>query len=280
MFPVRTFTIGENMKRLKASMPTTIVGKVCALVATVLVMGLLAYSVPPIISYAHERMSIQDGRFTLPTSQAESTPLRSAPQTPSTSATAPTSSLSRTAVALSPEVVKWGTCKPGGTPVGVVIPSLGVSAKVVDLGDAVINGQKGMAAPDDAHKGFIGFYKFGPKPGSPGRMLLDGHTYIDGTSVFNDQFASKMKVGAQMRVTSSNGSTCVYRADKIWPHLAKERSDSSAAVPYFTDIVEKQIYDLFGPSSAAVMTCSGKIGSNGHHIAVSVVRFKMLNPFS
>ena len=105
-------------------------------------------------------------------------------------------------------------CQPG-SPTRMSIPALGVDALIETIGldrraRPDDSGQAPLGAPVDQHK--AGWYAAGPKPGSGmGTVLTNGHTYRDGSAIFQQDFAALVAVGQRIDLVLDNGTTCSYR---------------------------------------------------------------------
>jgi hypothetical protein len=92
---------------------------------------------------------------------------------------------------------------PGGTPLGLVLPALGVEAPVVPVD---VHPDRSLGVPDDP--GVVGWWRKGAWPGSgSGSVVLDGHvdTRVDGPGAFfhladlrpGDQAVLETTIGTQ-----------------------------------------------------------------------------------
>lgn len=156
---------------------------------------------------------------------------------------------------------------------GVVIPSLDVSATTVPIG---LDNNGVLGDPSHADRMAIGVYTAGSMPGEPGNTLVNGHTYNNGSSVFDHSFGTDLKVGDSIELVSGN---CIYsyQVQRMWPHLAKHPSDVSDTAPLFSDVIDSQ--DLFrqqGPSGLVVMTCAGEFDYSIRHHQDEAVAYASL----
>ncbi len=124
-------------------------------------------------------------------------------------------------------------------PARVIIPSLGVDAKVTDVGIT----EKGLM---DVPKNFtdVGWYKYGSMPGEVGNAVLDGHlnngSTIDG--VFKN--LAKLSVGDSIFVVGDDGRKLefVMKESKL----------------YDRDASTEEIFTKDGPPELRIITCEGK----------------------
>ena len=101
-------------------------------------------------------------------------------------------------------------CQPG-SPTRMSIPALEVDAPIETIGldrharpDSA--DQAPLGAPVDPRK--AGWYAAGPKPGSGlGTVLTNGHTYRDGSAIFQQDFAARVAPGQQIDLVIDNGTT-------------------------------------------------------------------------
>jgi hypothetical protein len=144
-------------------------------------------------------------------------------------------------------------CQPG-SPARMSIPAIGVDAPVETIGldrrgglDA--SGRAPLAAPVDQRK--VGWFADGPKPGAgTGTVLTNGHTYRDGSAVFQQDFPTRVQVGQEVDLVLDNGSTCRYRITTVW-------RDVDAATGYPQLVADQGLYQQTGPERLFLETCSG-----------------------
>ena len=144
-------------------------------------------------------------------------------------------------------------CRPG-PPQRVVYPALGVSAEVERIGlDADRSGGTGvhrLGNPTDINR--IGWYAEGPRPGSgSGTVLLDGHTYRDGSAVFGEDFPTRATAGQLIQTVQPDGSVCSYQVVRVWPAVDAERD-------YPRIVAAEHLYDTSGPERLFLATCGGR----------------------
>jgi hypothetical protein len=144
-------------------------------------------------------------------------------------------------------------CQPG-SPTRMSIPALGVDAPIETIGldrrarpdDSV---QAPLGAPVDQRK--AGWYAAGPKPGSGmGTVLTNGHTYRDGSAIFQQDFAARVTVGQQIDLLLDNGTTCSYRISTVWRNV-------DAVQDYPQLVASERLYDQQGPEQLFLATCGG-----------------------
>ncbi|MDN5768132.1 MAG: class F sortase [Humibacillus sp.] len=144
-----------------------------------------------------------------------------------------------------------------GIPARLVIPALGVNATFQSIGvdtkaPADSQGRRPLGNPSDRTQ--AGWYSAGPQPGSgTGTVLVNGHTYHDGSAIFKDSFASQIADGQRIDVVQVNGSTCSYQVQRVWRDVAK--SD------YPTIVSGQDLYNFSGPERLFLATCGGPFNS-------------------
>ena len=159
-------------------------------------------------------------------------------------------------------------CQPG-SPTRMSIPALNVDAPIETIGldrrarpDST--GQAPLGAPKDQRK--AGWYAAGPKPGSgTGTVLTNGHTYRDGSAIFQQDFTAKVALGQQIDLLIDNGSTCSYRISAVW-------RDVDAVTDYPLLVASEHLYDQLGPERLFLETCGGPwVESAGRFKDINVI---------
>lgn len=149
------------------------------------------------------------------------------------------------------------TCE-AGAPKRLVIPSLDVDAGVERIGldtaappDAT--GKHPLGTPVDRKN--AGWYSDGPAPGSgTGTVLLNGHTYRNGSAIFREDFSTTVQDGQLIYVQQDNGTTCTYRVSRVW-------RDVNSHTGYPRLVTSEHLYDFTGPERLLLVTCSGSWNS-------------------
>lgn len=119
------------------------------------------------------------------------------------------------------------------------------------------------AAPDPAHRMDAAWYRDGPAPGSArGHAIMVGHTWHNGTAVFNG--LSKVRPGDTATVVTTCG-TLTYRA-------LRSQSVSKKSYPYTLAVY---VNDFYGAPRLFTTTCSGNWDWLAQtHLDVTVVEWK------
>lgn len=175
----------------------------------------------------------------------------SAPSTQAPEAARRKSSPTTASVAAGPRPAE--SCRVG-EPQRLRIPALGVDAPFERIGldpngrrDST--GQAPLGTPTDRTK--AGWYAAGPEPGSgTGTVLIDGHTYRNGSAIFKDDFAARIATGQLIQLRQDNGSVCTYRVTDVWRAI-------SSAHAYPALIASQHLYDFTGPERLLLATCGG-----------------------
>lgn len=149
------------------------------------------------------------------------------------------------------------TCEVG-TPVRFVWPDMGVDTTIEQIGvdydePKDSDGNYPLGNPKDKDK--IGWFKYGPKPGeNNGNVIIDGHTYRDGTAVFKPDFSSKVKVGSRYAIVVDNGAKCTYEVTEVFRAINKLEE-------YPAMVAKHKFYAMDGPEQSFGVTCSGSYNS-------------------
>jgi hypothetical protein len=144
----------------------------------------------------------------------------------------------------------------GPAPIELAIPAAGVKARIVPVG---VESSGAMEIPGDVRT--VGWYRFGPSPGTPGSSLLVGHvdSRVQGPGVFFR--LRELEPGDTIRVRLSNGRWDSFRVV------------SRNLVP--KDRLPSGIFARGGRSSLTLITCGGGFDSRArsytHNVVVSAV---------
>lgn len=128
---------------------------------------------------------------------------------------------------------------PGGYPVRLRIPVLGIDANVQDVGIA----QSGhMAVPNNYTD--VGWYRYGPAPGSQGSAVIDGH--VDNGLSLPGVFKklNEIALGDEIVIRTARGAEYRYAVTDI------ELYD-------YRQVPVEQLFDQSGPARLALITCDG-----------------------
>lgn len=166
------------------------------------------------------------------------------------------------------------TCQPG-TPKQFIWADMGIKTTFEQVGVNTElppdkDGHYPLGDPEDKRK--MGWYKYGPKPGSgKGNVIIDGHTYRNGTAVFKEDFSSVLKKGSKFTIITAEGSACTYQVTRVFPAINKLKEYSRAVDKY-------NFYATEGPEQVFGVTCSGSFNSvRGTHEDVTAWIAKPIN---
>ncbi len=122
-----------------------------------------------------------------------------------------------------------------GTPVRLIIPSIGVDAHIQSVGLAW-QGTGDMGIPTNFTD--VGWYNQGPLPGMPGSAVIDGH--LDGKDVKEAVFynLAELKPGDLVEIVDAKGTTLQFR------------------------VVAAKLYDYNAPTTDIFSTGMSKVGLN------------------
>lgn len=124
-------------------------------------------------------------------------------------------------------------------PVRLEIPALDVDAPVVPVG---VDGEGAMAVPADAAD--VGWYQWGPAPGTPGRAVLAGHvdTRAQGPGALFE--LQSVAPAAVVRLTFDDGSTEEF-------DVTGRRNYGKAELP------TEELFARTGSPELVLITCGG-----------------------
>jgi sortase (surface protein transpeptidase) len=154
---------------------------------------------------------------------------------------------------------KAATRKQMPDPVRIVIPAIGVNARVIPLG---LNRDQTIQVPTNAAD--TGWFRPGPEPGEQGAAVIVGHVATrSGRGVFYR--LGKLRVGQVITIRLQDGSTVRYVARSMITVL-KSRFPTN------------RVYARTAQPTLRLITCAGKLNpSTGHHpenyiVFASIVR--------
>lgn len=138
-------------------------------------------------------------------------------------------------------------------PIRIGLPTLGTDAPVVPVG---VDERGEMAVPDDVRT--VGWYRFGPVPGTAGSSVLAGHVddRIQGRGAFYRLV--ELAPGDPVLVGSADGSERRYLVVDV------ERVDK-------TRLPTAQLFARDGPPLLTLITCGGEFDRAAGHFRDNVV---------
>ncbi len=132
-------------------------------------------------------------------------------------------------------------------PTRLLVPAAGVDAPVTGLG---LNADGSVEVPAADRAGEVGWYRNGPTPGETGPAVLIGHyDTAHGPAVFHG--VPKLKPGDLIQVRREDGGTVEFRVRTLL-QAAKDRFPTEA------------VYGDTAAPELRLITCGGRIGSDGH----------------
>lgn len=130
-------------------------------------------------------------------------------------------------------------------PARLVIPSIGVDAKVEQVGNKA---DGSMGTPTNFTD--VAWYALGPKPGSPGNAVIDGH--VDNALTIPGVFEhlGELKSGDVIMVADQDDRVLTYAVTSVQK--------------YSPDASTTSIFTTTGPSQLVLITCDGDWVNSEH----------------
>ncbi|MFJ1749105.1 class F sortase [Streptomyces sp. NPDC088116] len=165
-----------------------------------------------------------------------------------TARSAPAASISSTAVGTPTPSIPGAVGKPV-TPTKVIIPSIGVSSSLMELG---LNADQTVEVPP-AEKGMTaGWYTGGSVPGETGAAVIIGHNDTRfGKAVFHD--LKKIEKGAEITVGNNKGESA---------HFTVTGTESVSKDSFPTE----KVYGPTKDRALRLITCDGDFDAQGHPV--------------
>ncbi|RKT17200.1 sortase family protein [Streptomyces sp. 1114.5] len=171
------------------------------------------------------------------------------PSAPTTGASGTTGSTGSTGTAGTTGTTPATAPKPyaPSPPTRLLVPAAGVDAPVTGLG---LNADGTVQVPPADRGEEVGWYRNGPAPGETGPAVLIGHLdTVHGPAVFRQ--LPKLQPGALIQVRRADGSTVDFKVRTLL-QAAKN------------DFPTEQVYGDTPAPALRLITCGGRIGSDGH----------------
>jgi LPXTG-site transpeptidase (sortase) family protein len=131
------------------------------------------------------------------------------------------------------------------TPARLVISSIGVDAKVEQVGKKA---DGSMGTPSNFTD--VGWYALGSKPGAPGNAVIDGHVNNALTTSGVFEHLVQMNVGDVIMVADQNDRRLTYVVTQVQEYAPDAPTDS--------------IFATSGPSQLVLITCDGEWVQDKH----------------
>ena len=127
-----------------------------------------------------------------------------------------------------------------GTPARLVIPDIGVDAKVQHVG---ITKAGNIGIPTNFTD--VAWYRGGPRPGQPGTSIISGH--VDNALGLAAVFKrlGELAIGARLFVTDEHGTKVAFKVTRV-------------AVIGYTSPEAKQLFAPTSKSQLVLITCTGR----------------------
>jgi len=151
---------------------------------------------------------------------------------------------------------------PRSQPVSVDIPAIGVTSKLLHLGD---NPDGTMAVPDlDTSASEAAWYKYSATPGQIGPSVIEGHVdSYRGPAVFFRLGA--LRPGDTVDVRLADGTTAIFRVTGV-------RQYPKATYP------AKDIYGKTNYAALRLITCGGAFDyATGHYLSSIIVYASLIS---
>ncbi|MFJ9391964.1 class F sortase [Nocardioides sp. NPDC101246] len=125
-------------------------------------------------------------------------------------------------------------------PTAVSIPSIGVASDLMRLD---LTEERRLEVPPLSQAQTAGWYQRSPTPGATGAAVIVGHVdSAEGPAVFYD--LGDLRRGAKVRVDRVDGSTAVFRVDRLASYLK-------------SDFPTKAVYGQVPYAELRLITCGG-----------------------
>jgi hypothetical protein len=177
-----------------------------------------------------------------PSSEAAVTtgPSAAPPAIPVASAPPP-AALTSTAAARAAAIASGQPCRP----VRFSVAPLHIDAPVVTLS---LTSEGDLGTPSDADRKSAGWFPSVLAGADQGTVLMDGHTYHDGSAIFATTFKQQVQPGMLMRLSCADGHAFSYRVAEVVVDL------SPAGYPHF--VTSRHLYAADGPPQLVMVTCT------------------------
>ena len=140
-----------------------------------------------------------------------------------------------------PPPTQWSPCQP----TRFSLPDLAIDAAVVRL---ALTPDGDLGAPRDADKNRAGWFPSVLAGSTSGTVLMDGHTYRDGSALFKTTFEDQVQTGMMMRLSCANGYAFSYRVSEVMLDLT--------AAGFRTLVEDRDLYAADGPARLVMITCT------------------------
>ncbi len=149
-----------------------------------------------------------------------------------------------TGASSSPGVPVGGSHQPC-RPVRFTMPALGIDAPIVGLS---LTPDGDLGTPREADRASAGWFPSVLAGAGRGTVLMDGHTYRDGSALFTPAFTQQVRTGMLMRLSCADGYAFSYQVSELTLDI------SAANYPKFVE--RRALYSAEGPSQLVMITCT------------------------
>lgn len=132
------------------------------------------------------------------------------------------------------------------SPTGLAIEALGINARVVPIG---LERDGSLGVPSESDRASAGWYPSVLAGAPQGTVLMDGHTYRDGSAIFTTDSPRQAHLGMMLRVSCDKDTVVSYRLSEL--HLDLSPDD----YPGF--VSRRRLYAVDGPPQLVIITCTG-----------------------
>ncbi|MEP6631628.1 MAG: class F sortase [Lapillicoccus sp.] len=125
---------------------------------------------------------------------------------------------------------------------------LGIDTSVVTLS---LTSDGDLGTPSDAQRTSAGWFPSVLAGAPRGTVLMDGHTYHDGSAIFQPSFKQSVRPGMVMRLSCADGHAFSYRISEVVLDL------TPTTYPQF--VTGRNLYSPEGPAQLVMVTCTDYI---------------------
>ena len=140
-----------------------------------------------------------------------------------------------------PAIASGEPCRP----VRFALPDLAIDASVVTL---ALTADGDLGTPNDQDKTSAGWFPSVLAGTGRGTVLMDGHTYHDGSAIFPLTFKEQVQVGMKITLSCADGHAFSYRISQRVVDL------SPTSYPPF--VTSTKLYAADGPPQLVMITCT------------------------
>lgn len=147
-------------------------------------------------------------------------------------------------VASKPAIASGEACRP----VRFAMAGLGIDASVVTLS---VTAEGDLGTPSDGERASAGWFPSVLAGADRGTVLMDGHTYHDGSAIFSTSFKDQVRTGMVMRLSCPDGHAFSYRVSEVIVDVSP--------ADYPSLVTGRNLYAPAGPPQLVMITCTDYI---------------------